>query len=166
MGELLWLNGHTGQTSDQLIALEHTHRTDSLVLAFEQAIDKKAARLGEGQLSAEELTVLAVEALEREVNNGGFHQFFVNSSVSHAAIMVDALTRIGCPRVAAITADAIAALRLPRLSVKEIEAAIRNDDDGRDEVLRACDQRFFEYPEPIADRLFAFIKANQSTIRL
>lgn len=164
MAEPVWLGGYAGQTVGELLALEHTHRIDSLLLAFEQAIGQKAAREGDDRLTIEEQTVLAVEALEREVNNGGFHQFFVNSSAQYAPTIVGALRRIGCPKVAAITVDAIAALRLPVLSVGDIENVIYDDDDERDKVLGDCDGRFFEYPEPIADRLFAFIKANKSKI--
>ncbi|MFO0972931.1 MAG: DUF4375 domain-containing protein [Phycisphaerae bacterium] len=166
MSELPFLEGYSGETVAELLALEHTHRIDSLLLAFEAALDQKAAREGAESLTTEEVTVLAIEGLEREVNNGGYHQFFVNSSVQYAPAIVTALRRIGCPKVAAITEDAIAALRLPLLSVAEIEAVICDDDESRDEVLGACDRQFLEYPEPIADRLFAFIKANRSTIRL
>jgi len=164
MAELAWLDGYSGQTVDQLLALEGTYRIDSLVLAFEQAIDQKAAREGSERPTTEEQTVLAAEALERELNNGGYHQFFVNSSVQYAPIIVEALRRIGCPQTVAITEDAIAALRLPALSVGEIEKVIYDDDDMRDKTLGECDRRFFEYPECIEERLFGFIKASKSKI--
>jgi hypothetical protein len=65
-----FLEGYSGQSTDQLLSLEADYRTDSLVLAFEQAIIQKAERNGVKSLSDEERIVLAVEALEREVNNG------------------------------------------------------------------------------------------------
>jgi hypothetical protein len=40
-----------------LIALEGEYRTDSLVLAFEQALDHKSERVGKEGLSNEELVV-------------------------------------------------------------------------------------------------------------
>ena len=163
MPEPTWLEGYSGETVEQLLALEGTHRIDSVVLAFEQALDQKAAREGSEGLTTEEQTVLAVEALEREVNNGGYHQFFVNT-MEFAPVIVQALRRIGCPKVAAITEDAIGALRLPVLSVGEIEKVIYDDDDIRDKALGECDAQFFEYPECIEGQLFAFIKANKSKI--
>jgi len=166
MSERPFLEGYSGETVEELLALEHTYRIDSLVLAFEAALGQKAVREGTVSLTTDEVTILAIEGLEREVNNGGYYQFFVNSSVQYASVIVAALRRIGCPKVAAITEDAITALRLPHLSVAEIQAVICDDGESRDEVLGACDRQFFEYPEPIADRLFAFIKANRSTIRL
>ncbi len=80
MPDLQWLDGYNGESVDELIALEGKYRTDSLVLAFEQAMDQKEARVGEDKLTAEEHVILAVEALEREVNNGGYEQFFLNAS--------------------------------------------------------------------------------------
>jgi hypothetical protein len=90
------LKAYDGQTTDELLSLEGKCRTDSLVIAFEQAVDQKAARLGETSLANEERVILAVEALEREVNNGGYAQFFQNSSREYASMIVNALRRIGC----------------------------------------------------------------------
>jgi hypothetical protein len=111
MPDLPWLDNYSGETTEELLALEGRYRTDSLVVVFEHAIDQKAAREGLQSLSDEERVVLAVEALEREVNNGGYEQFFLNSTREYAPIIVDALTRIGCRRTAAITQKALDALR-------------------------------------------------------
>ena len=72
MSELKWLDGYSGQTTEELVALEGEYRTDSLVLAFEQALDQRVEHVGQEGLTEEERIVLAIEALEREVNNGGY----------------------------------------------------------------------------------------------
>jgi hypothetical protein len=82
-----------------------------LVVAFEQAFDQRAARVGENALTEEERIILAIEALEREVNNGGYSQFFLNSSREYAPVMVRALERIGCLKTAKITQKALDALQ-------------------------------------------------------
>lgn len=165
MPELTWLDGYSGQTVDELLALAGSHRIDSLVLAFEQAIHQKAAREGEQSLTGEERVVLAVEALEREVNNGGYAQFFWNSSREFAPIIVDALGRIGCPRTAESTRRAVEALALLAITAEAIEEALRADSDERDETLGECDRQYYASQENIEGRLFAFIKANRSRIR-
>ncbi len=71
----------------------------------EQALEQKSVRAGRESLSIEETIVLAVEALEREVNNGGFSQFFVNSSCVYTPLIVDSLRRIVCPLSANITEE-------------------------------------------------------------
>lgn len=165
MQERTWLEGYSGQTVDELLALEKTHRLDSLTLAFEQALDQKAAREGMKSLTREERTVLAVEALEREVNNGGYHQFFVNA-MHFAPLILEALRRIECSHTAAITEAAIQALRLPELSAAEIEKVIYDDDDERDDKLGECDGQYFEYLDNIEGQLFAYIRANKSKVSL
>ena len=59
-----FLESYGGQTIQQLIAMKDSHRIDSLVLAVEQALGSKP----ESELSEQERVVLAVEAMEREVN--------------------------------------------------------------------------------------------------
>ncbi len=164
MTDLKFLKQYSGQTVDQLLSLEGEYRIDSLVLAFEDALQKKATRDGERAVNAEERIILAVEALEREVNNGGYSQFFENSTRQFAPIVVEALIRIGCPKTAAITQKAIDALHLPSLTVEAIEAAIE-DADEIEEALNECDNSYYNADEDIAAQLFAFIKTNKNTIK-
>jgi hypothetical protein len=164
MPDLEWFARYSGQTADELLSLEGRYRIDSLVVAFDQALDQKAAREGDDALSPEERIVPAIEALESEVNNGGYAQFFINSSREYAPMIVEALTRIGCPRTAEITQNAIDALHLPTLSVEAIEAAIAKDESG--DELNACDALYFKAEEDIAGKLFAFIKANKDAFSL
>ena len=161
-----WLDGYSGQTAVELLSLEGKYRTDSLVLAFEAAIRQKANREGAAALTHEEQVVLAVEALEREVNNGGYEQFFTNSSREFTAMIVDSLERIGCTRTAKLTRKAIGALGISDLSVKAVDDAMAIENKYRRQRLRACDDSYYKNAEPIAERLFAFVKANQDRIRI
>jgi hypothetical protein len=139
-----FLDSYGGQTTEQLIGLETRYRVDSLVLAFEQGIGQASVKRA---LTQEENYVLAVEALEREVNNGGYSQFFSNSSSEWADTIVAALRAIGCPKTAEISAKALA-----------------HREDGK--VLGECDERYYANDEPIADRLFDWIKRNRALIKL
>jgi hypothetical protein len=144
-----WLDGYNGESVDELIALEGKYRTDSLVLAFEQAMDQKAARVGENKLTAEERITLAIEALEREVNNGGYGQFFVNSSREYAPIIVDALRRIGCPKTAEITQKALSMVQQAPMSDDEIENGTWEENEERQDALGECDSLYFNEPQSI-----------------
>ncbi|MFZ2062703.1 MAG: DUF4375 domain-containing protein [Candidatus Binatus sp.] len=165
MTKLPFLQSYSGQTAEQLLSLEGEYRIDSLVLVFEEALGKKAYRDGASALSAEENVILAIEALEREVNNGGYSQFFENSSQEYAPIIVPALIRIGCPKTAEITQTAIESLHLPDLSVEAIEAVVAANEMNI-EVLNDCDNSYFGTGEDIAGQLFAFIKKNRDAISL
>jgi len=161
-GEKKFLESYGGQTVDGLIALESGYRLDSLVLAFEQALYRKREK---HPLSQAELDILAVESMEREVNNGGYHQFFLNTS-EFGSILPAALQRIGCPVAAKISSDALAYLALEGDATAEaIDAALVRLGDPAVDDLQKMDQRYYNNPEPIADRLFAYIKANKAQIR-
>jgi hypothetical protein len=166
MPELQWLDKYTGETVDELLALEGKYRTDSLVLAFEQAMDQKASRLGEDKLTDEERTILAIEALEREVNNGGYGQFFVNSSREYTPMIVNALHRIGCPKTAEITQRALKVVQNTPMTDEEIENGSWEENEERQDALSECDGFYFERPEHIEESLLAFIKANRSKIEI
>ncbi len=164
MPELQWLDGYSGETVDELLALEGKFRTDSLVLAFEQAMDQKAASVGDDKLTDEERIILAIEALEREVNNGGYGQFFVNSSREYAPIIVEALRRIGCPKAGEITQKALKIVQKSPMTDEEIEYGTWEENEERQEALGECDNLYFERPENIEESLLAFIKANRAKI--
>ena len=83
---------YDGKTVAELFAMTDTYRTDSLIHLVEEALQQRAR----ADLSAPERVVLAIEALEREVNNGGYNQFFLNEP-SYAHEIVAALNEIGCP---------------------------------------------------------------------
>jgi hypothetical protein len=157
---------YSGESTDELLGYPAREQRDSLVRAFEEGLQRKVSRSGEGALSKEERTVLAVRALDREINNGGYDQFFRNSSKKFAPQIVESLIRIGCRRTAKITQRAIKALHSGRVTVSRIEAAMRQRNEERDRELERCDQSFYRTPQGIPTRLYAFIKANSVRIRL
>jgi hypothetical protein len=80
---------------------------------------------------------------------------------------VRALELIGCPKVAAISADAIAVLKLPkRYDGDTVERVVSGlSDEGRD-LLGECASRYYANDESIEQRLFAYIEAHQDEIRI
>ncbi|MBI4830104.1 MAG: DUF4375 domain-containing protein [Candidatus Lindowbacteria bacterium] len=165
MSEEKWLDEYSGQTTDELICLQGEYRTDSIVLAFEQAPDQKAGRIGQDRLTSEEKVVLEIEAFEREVNNGGYGQFFINSSKEYTPIVVDALNRIGCADVALLTQQAIDAVGIEgQVTVEEIDRVMEDESDERDEKLGVCDERYCKVAGDLAGPLLEFIKKNKDRI--
>ena len=166
--EAKWLDGYSGQTVDQLLALSAEYRIDTIVLAFEGALARRAQSLGLGALNEVEISVPAIEALEREVNNGGHHQFFLNTP-EYVEYVVPALRRIGCTRTADVTQKAIDLLELPGpVTALRVSAALDHDSQGRliEILIEECDAPYFDEPEAIADRLFAYLSENRERIRL
>lgn len=124
-----WLE-YNKQTTGELLDCAETNRIDSLLCSFELGIQAKEASGVE--LTSEEHLVLAVSALQREVNNGGFHQFFMNSSCKYAPSIVDCLNRIGAQEAAELAAESIGLLKLSQVTAEaanEAAGAIVEDDD-------------------------------------
>jgi hypothetical protein len=161
-----WLNGYSGQTTDELIALEGTFRTDSIVVAFAQAIAQKAARLGDAHLSTPERVVLAVEAVEDRVNGDGFDSLLRYESALVQDI-VPSLVAIGADAVADLARAAIEALDLDGpITASAIESAMDEENDARDKRLDALDRRYYKKAGDLAEPLLAFIKSNRDQITL
>jgi len=157
---------YSGETTGELLGYPAQGQRDLLVRAFEEGLQRKILRTGERALSKEERTVLAVRALDREVGNGGYDQFFRNSSNKFVPEIVQSLTRIGCRRTAKITQRAINALHSGPLTVARIKAAMQKTSEDRERELERCDELFYGTPQGIPSRLYAFIKANSRRIRL
>ena len=161
MSEKQWLDESGGRSVDQLLELANTHRIDSIVLAIEGALMAKP------EVSSSEEVVLAVEAMEREVNNGGFEQFFSNSSNLFAPVLVSALERIGAVKTAEIAKRASRALgAAPEWTAEQFEGAALAANEPTRAELNACDEAYYVAGEDIADRLFDFIKRNRAEIEI
>lgn len=162
-----WLKTYSGQSTAQLIAMESKYDLASLLLALEQALGMKVHRFGATSLSLPERTVIAVEALEREVMNGGYQLFFQNSSKVHAPQVVAALKRIQSFTIAKITQDALSAIGLRgRVNRKQIDIAMAKLNPKADARLRRCDEVFFLAGCEITPLLFRYVKANRDRVSI
>jgi hypothetical protein len=69
-------------------------------------------------------------------------------------------------KTATITQKAIEALGISDLTTQAIETIMATDDKQREARLSRCDREYYQNTEPIAERPFAFIRANKAAIRL
>lgn len=159
------MEGYSGETTDELIGRADEYRTDSVVLAFEQAIAAKADRVGSQALTWPERVVLAVEALEREVNSGGYVSLFAYEA-EHVPDLVRALTAIGATRAGQITQAAIDALRIDGpLTGAAVQAAVEADEFDAD-ALSAHDDAYLADVGDLAEPLLEYIRANRTEVVL
>ena len=104
----------------------------------------------------------AIWAVESEVNNGGFSQYFLNSSAESAPFIVEALETVEAPKTADICKRAIAAAfpaGLPR-TPESIRSVAADFSDEILENLEPLDQEFFAYPHNLTDLLFAYVSGH------
>jgi Domain of unknown function (DUF4375) len=100
----------------------------------------------------------AVWSVESEVNNGGFSQYFLNTSCETAAFVGPALDTIGAAGTADICRRAIEAAfpaGLPS-SPTDVSVAASEFSDETLNHLETLDAEFFKYPDNLTDLLFAF----------
>ena len=104
----------------------------------------------------------SVWAVESEVNNGGFSQYFLNSSAETAAFVAEALDAIGAPRTADICRHAVECAfpnGVPP-APGAISSAAANFSEETLEKLEALDTEFFAYPHDLTELLFAYVSAH------
>ena len=104
----------------------------------------------------------SIWALESEVNNGGFSQYFLNDSAETAGFVVEALEIIGAPKTADICKRAINTAfpsGLPS-EPEEISAAAEEFSENVEGELGELDNEFFQYPHNLTDLLFAFVSKH------
>jgi hypothetical protein len=159
-----WFENEKSLSVHEIVKLESDFRIDSLVCAIEGLILLKDD--SDADINEEELIVLAVEAMEREVNNGGYAQFFSNSSWRFTPYLVNSLNRIGSTQAKQLAEQAISALGVGELTNEtdvteyhdRIQEAVENDDAS--EKLDEIDSRYYEMEEDVAGLVFGFVKKN------
>ncbi len=109
------VEAYSGKSVDELFAITNG-RQSRFLFAVEIAIQQKQKKDDAEELSEAEIIVLAIQALEREVNNGGYSQFFANSSREFTPVIVYSLKRIGSFKTTEITERAIRAAGLYKLA--------------------------------------------------
>ena len=156
---------YSGQTTSEILAAKETHSVASLLFALEEGIQFRQSKKPNTRTTEDERLLLAVLALWREVNNGGFSQFFVNSSRQYTPEIVQFLRRIGCNATAAITLQAIACLGIESVTPVAVSEVICRDDSMRDEQLEMLDREFYALSE-IEHNLFRFVETNSDNFLL
>ncbi len=98
--------------------------------------------------------------LEREINNGGFEQYFRNSSVDNAHETILSLTAIGAYKTADILQQAID--QFPNKQVSRVREerikTIEQIENAVNEVWNKLDQIFFKYEDDLNALNIAYIK--------
>lgn len=105
-----------------------------------------------------------IQELEREVNNGGFNQYFYNLSGDYAMYTVGALKAIGANHTWPILQEAID--QFPGGNVPEDrdrrQAVLEEIEDSANEIWDTLEQKFFQYQDNLNQLNIDYIKKNSS----
>jgi len=114
------------------------------------------------KLNEHERVFYVTQILEQEVNNGGFSQFFYNSSGDFSNEIVDAFTKIGAFKTAEICKKALAVFNgnvpTDRDAREELLDSLECDD-----VLSECDDDFYEYEDNLEELNYTYIMEHRSS---
>src|SRR5688572_23032802 len=123
----------------------------------------REAKLGFEALTEPEKVVFCLDKLEQEVNNGGFEQYFRNSSGDNAVVTPAALRTLGASQVASIVEKALELFpnRQPSRIRDEREAQMASWGAEHQKVLEQLDKAFLAYPERLAQLERAYVRKHE-----
>lgn len=153
-----------GKTIDDILRHESSKPNHTLVGAIGFRIEQKAHARGHDSLSESEHKFVAVFALEGEVNNGGFEQFFFNSSGNEAELALDGLRELGASKVAALLLRAMAVFPdgKPPTDILVRRRMMEKIESHAKPVWEQCDREFFRLNTALSDPLLAFAKRRRA----
>lgn len=114
-------------------------------------------------LNEEERVVLFIEMLEAQVNNGGFYQYFFNSSGNYVYETLKSLKRINAHTTTNLLQRAI---NIFPVSPVPKDQKVRREtmvelDDSFSEELNKLDDEYYQYSENLAKLLIEFVRKNK-----
>ena len=135
---------------------------NNLVVDMYDAVCKKS-EYGNNieKLNEHERVFFITQTLEQEVNNGGFSQFFCNSSGDFSNELVDAFTKIGALKTAEICKKAVSIFsgNIPA-DRNEREELLDNPDC--DDILNDCDDVFYNYEDDLNALNYSYIMEHRA----
>jgi hypothetical protein len=103
--------------------------------------------------------------LEREINNGGFNQYFFNSSGDFAHETIKSLRTIEANRTADILQQAIDQFpdkKVPKDRSERIEL-LNKIEENANEVWEQLDQQFYKYDDDLNTLNLAYVNKNRNS---
>ncbi|HUQ27184.1 MAG TPA: DMP19 family protein [Usitatibacter sp.] len=139
----------------------------TFAIALSDLVFARYDRDGFESLTPPERVAYCVDALEREVNNGGFEQFFTNNSGDTSAETVAALRKIGAIQAANLVQSAMELFpngSLPRDREERVDVVGAMSDAHRSK-WHELDDRFCSYPDDLTRLMRAFVNAHRAGFR-
>jgi hypothetical protein len=125
-------------------------------------IQSKEGTHGYAALTPAEQVFFCVWTLEAEVNNGGFSQFYYNSSGDIAVDVPGALRAIGADQTASIVdrANALFGPDGPSADSDARQERLEDLEESAEDDFEALDQAFLEYRDNLSELLANYMKAT------
>lgn len=139
---------------------------NSYLIALSESERSDFGRIDFLDQSPEQRVFSAVWALESEVNNGGFSQYFGSANGETANFAPAALKTIGADACAEIVSRAVRIVApsgmLPFEQVMRAEL-VESLSDELASQLDLLDAEFYAYPDNLTELLYAYVSAHPAT---
>jgi hypothetical protein len=137
------------------------------LIALSENPDSRFWKVSYEELTAPEKVFVSIWELESEVNNGGFLQYFFNSSGDNAKYCVLALEKIGATNVAALAkqANSIFANGEPPVDSAIRQPQVQNLTAEQKSFLDQLDQKIYKRSDNLTELLFDFVMKNRAEIQ-
>jgi hypothetical protein len=142
-------------------ALDVADETDSFLQITDVIYDKET-EVGYDALSEAEKTVFCVDGLLREMENGGFVQFFHHEVGAHAEDTLEALERVKAKEIYPLLERLIGFFEGRRVPADEDERIAMFDQiesEYSDEIVE-IDDRFYDCTENLVGLTLTFVAKN------
>jgi hypothetical protein len=133
-----------------------------------QRVFDRLASVGYQKLTKHERVLLCVWSLQGEVDNGGFDQFYFNSSGDYASDTPQALKAIGAVRTAVIVREANALLGPTGPSADRNTRIGQLDSlpESAQKAFSVLENRFYKKEDDLDALLESYVRKNPRALRL
>ena len=149
-----------GQTYKEVLGRCEKAEPHQILSNLSAIIMYKEQDAGLSSLNLAERHVYVIDGMITEVNNGGFDQFFFNSTGELAYELIPALTEVGSVQFKDIASRAIDIFgKLPSLDEDSRYAHLENiTHDGELQLWEACDDEFYECEEQLEELVVRYAR--------
>lgn len=158
----------TGVDLDQLLKAQDSKGKNASIIELDNYICKHCAWGEElNKLSPSQRKFYYNQELEREVNNGGFKQFYFNSSGNFAEEVVDSLMAIGANKTFKIVKKANNQFpngKVPK-DRDERQKVLEQIEEKANEAWEKLNQDFYKYEDDLNTLNLEFIKKHIDDFR-
>ena len=157
------LNMPTAKNINEALEMQQ----NDAVIAISQILWDKVKARSFNSLTDAEKNFFAVDYLISEVNNGGFDQYFFNSSGEYANEALLGLKKIGAIKTASIVQNSFSIFpehKVPK-DRQERWKLMGKDKEKNQRILEELDDKFYEYPEDLTDLLFKYAEKNKNEFK-
>lgn len=157
-----------GATADEILSHDNDNLKDEMLNALIWRLDHKIETRGWTNLTQVEQHIVAVYAMEGEILDGGFNQYFFNSTGEDAEIALAGLEEMGATSAVGLLERAMQQFpggKPPADTEKRREVMTQIEATARP-IWNNCDSEYYDRKEDTYALCLAYAKKNKANIHL